>query len=104
METETTHSFLSCERDRPLSLLLHRVRCIGVVGMRAQPPFVMSGTLHGLDGEKAKAPSMPRIILGAGSEPSFQFSFMVYIVVSRTTHLSHFGLQRVEIQIVFPCR
>jgi hypothetical protein len=49
---------------------------IDVAIRRAQSPFAVSGMLHGLDGEKAKAPGMPRIIPGAGSEPSLQFSSM----------------------------
>jgi hypothetical protein len=77
MGTETKHTFQSREHDGPLSLLLHRIRCIDAAVMRAQSPIVMSGPLHGLDGEKAEAPSTPHIIPGVGFEPSFHFSFMV---------------------------
>jgi hypothetical protein len=74
---ETTHSFQSHERDSPPSLLPYRNGLVGVVGALNHPPFVVSGTLHGSDGEKADAPSMPLINPGVGSKPSLQFSFMV---------------------------
>jgi hypothetical protein len=74
---ETTHSFLSRECDGPPSMLPHRVWWVGVVGVRDQPLFVASGTLHGSDGEKDDAPSTPLINLGVGSESSLRFSFMV---------------------------
>jgi hypothetical protein len=41
------------------------------------PPFAVSGALHGMGGEKVKAPSMPRIIPGVGFEPSLWFSSAV---------------------------
>jgi hypothetical protein len=37
------------------------------------PPFAVNGALHGLGGEKAEAPSTPRIISGVGFEPHFSF-------------------------------
>jgi hypothetical protein len=74
---ETTHSFLSCERDRPPSLLPHRVAWVGVVSVWDQPPFVASGTLQGSDGEKANAPSTPLINPSVGSKPSLWFPFVV---------------------------
>jgi hypothetical protein len=71
------HSFQSCECDGPPSLLPHRVGWVGVVGLWDQLPFVACGTLHGSDGEKAEAPSTPRIIPGMGSKSSLWLSFMV---------------------------
>jgi hypothetical protein len=73
---ETTHSFQSCARDRPPSLLPHCVGWVSVVGIRDQPPFVASGTSHGSGGEKAEAPSTPRII------PSMNF----WVVASALFH------------------
>jgi hypothetical protein len=70
---ETTHSIRTREHDGPPFLLPHHVGWIDVVGMRAQPPFVVSGTLHGLDGEKAKVPSMLCFILGTGFELLLRF-------------------------------
>jgi hypothetical protein len=43
--------------------------------------------LHGLDGKKAKAPSMPRIIPAVGSESSLRFSSVVQIARCQTAHL-----------------
>jgi hypothetical protein len=45
--------------------------CIDVVGMWAQLSFVMSGTLHGLDGKKAEAPNTPCIISDVALSPRF---------------------------------
>jgi hypothetical protein len=75
--TETTHSIRSHGCDGSPSLLPQDVGSINIVGIRARPPFAESGALHGLDDEKAEAHSMPRFILGVGSEQSLQFSFMV---------------------------
>jgi hypothetical protein len=59
-----------------LATSLHHVdRCCWHAG--SAPLLVVSGALHGWDDERAEAPSAPHIILGAGSEPSLQFSFMV---------------------------
>jgi hypothetical protein len=76
---ETTHSFQSREHDGPPSLLLHHVSWIDVVDVWAQSPFALSGALHSLDGEKAEAPSTPRIIPVVGSEMPLQFSFTVQL-------------------------
>jgi hypothetical protein len=48
----------------PPSLLPHCVGWVGVVHLRDQPPFVASGTLHGLGSKKAEAPSTTHIIPG----------------------------------------
>jgi hypothetical protein len=71
------HSFQSHERDGPPSLQPHHVGWVDVVGMRDQPLFVASGTLHDSGGKKAEAPITPCLILGVGSEPSLQLTFLV---------------------------
>jgi hypothetical protein len=55
-------------------MLSYHVGQIDVIVVRDQPPFAMSGLLHGLGGEKAKAPSTPCIIPGMGFEWLLQFS------------------------------
>jgi hypothetical protein len=59
------------------SLLPHYTRRNDVVVIRSRSPFIVSGALHGFDGEKAKVPGMPRIILGVDSEPSLRFASVV---------------------------
>jgi hypothetical protein len=76
-ETRNTHSFHSRVRAGPPSLLPHHAGRIDVVVIWARSPFAVSGVLHVLDGEKAEAPSTPRIILGAGFESSLRFSSTV---------------------------
>jgi hypothetical protein len=79
---DTAHSFQSCAHDGLPSVLSHCVRWVGVVGLRDQPPFVVSGTLHDSGGEKAEAPSTPHIIPGVNSKSSLRLSFMIPIAVS----------------------
>jgi hypothetical protein len=75
---QETHTPLhSRVHDGPPSLLPRHVGRIDVVVIRAQSPFVVSGALHGLDGEKAETPGTPCIISGVGSELSHWFSSMV---------------------------
>jgi hypothetical protein len=54
----------------------HSVGWVGVTGMRYQPPFVVSGTLHGSGGERADAFNAPLINLGMGYELSLQLSLV----------------------------
>jgi hypothetical protein len=63
--------FQGREHDGSLSLLPHRVRCIGVVGMQAQPPFTTSEMLHSLFGKRVVAPSTPCAIPDAGFKHRF---------------------------------
>jgi hypothetical protein len=65
---ENRHSFRSCEREGPHSMVPHRTGWVSVIGVWDQPPFVSSGTLHGSGGKKAGALSTQLINLGTGSE------------------------------------
>jgi hypothetical protein len=85
---ETTHSFQSHGCGGLPSLLPHHVSWIDVVDMWTQSPFIVSGALHGSDGEKAKAHSTPRIIPVMGSETPLRFSSMVQLARCRTVHLA----------------
>jgi hypothetical protein len=67
-------------RDGSPSLLPCHISWIDVVDVRDQSPFVVSGALHGSDGEKAEAPSTPCIIPIVGSKMSLRFSFTVQLV------------------------
>jgi hypothetical protein len=71
------HPFHIHVHDALPSLLPHHVVRNAVVVIRARSPFIVSGALHGLDGEKAKVPGTPRIIPSVGSKPSLWFSSMV---------------------------
>jgi hypothetical protein len=76
---EIVHSFQSHGNDGPPSFLPHHVSWIDIVDMRAWSPLTVSGALHGLDDEKAEAPSTLCIILVVGSEMPLQFSSMVQL-------------------------
>jgi hypothetical protein len=58
------------------------------VDVWAQSPFIVSGALRGLDGQKAEALSMPCTILDVGSGRPFLFSPTVQIARCRTAHLA----------------
>jgi hypothetical protein len=87
-EMETTHSLWSHGRDGPPSLIPHHVSWIVVIDVQAQSPFVVSGALHGSNGERVEAPSTPRIILVMGSETPLWFSFTVQLAMCRAIHLA----------------
>jgi hypothetical protein len=70
----TTHPFQSYWRDGSLSLLPHHAERIDIVDVWVQFPLILSGTLRGLDGEKAEVPSMPHTIPGVGSERPLRLS------------------------------
>jgi hypothetical protein len=72
--TKATCSSRNCGLDDSPSLLPRHAEWIDVVDVRARSPLVVSEALRGLDGEKAKAPSMPRTIPGMGSKQPLQFS------------------------------
>jgi hypothetical protein len=74
------HSIQSHGHDGLPSLLPHHISWIDVVDVRARSQFAVSGAMHSLDGEKAKAPSTPHIIQVVGSEMPLQFSSMVQLV------------------------
>jgi hypothetical protein len=75
--TKVTHSSRNHGRDGSPSLLPHHARWIDVVDIQARSPLAVSGALHGLGGERAKAPSTPRTIPGVGFERPLQFFPMV---------------------------
>jgi hypothetical protein len=54
----------------------HHVGLVGVSGMRDQPLFMVSGTLHGSSGEKANALNAPLINPGTGFKPSVRLSLV----------------------------
>jgi hypothetical protein len=71
------HPFRSRACDGLSSLPCHLIWWIVAIVIQARPPFAMSGVLHGLDGEKAKAANTPHIIPGVGFGPSLRFSLVV---------------------------
>jgi hypothetical protein len=72
--TRATHSSRNRGLDDLPSLLPRHPWWIDVLDVRARSPLTVSGALHGLDGEKAEALSMPCTIPGVGFERPFQFS------------------------------
>jgi hypothetical protein len=75
--TKATHSSRNRECDGSPSLLPRHAGWIDVVDARARSRLVVSGALHGLDGDKAEVPSMSRAIPDVGSKWPLQFSPMV---------------------------
>jgi hypothetical protein len=72
--TKAIHSFRRHGHDGSPSLLPHHAERVDVVDMWARSPLIVSRVLHGLDGQKVKAPTTPCIISGVGSKRPLQFS------------------------------
>jgi hypothetical protein len=69
MEVKTRCSFWGCGHTEWLSSASHRAGWVDAADARDQPLFVVSGTSHGLGGEKADVLSPPLINPGAGFKP-----------------------------------